>query len=99
MRKNTKCLLYILLSLCLIGFYISLKTAPVKEIPKVKKVVIERMPTEHDVVCNEFNIAYYKFRTSPTHYTYTPVYKHWPSGDVTVMTCAEYEAYINSTKK
>lgn len=99
MPRNTKCLLYILLSLCLIGLYISLKTAPVKEIPKVEKVVIERMPAEHDVVCNEFNIAYYEFRTSPTHYTYTPVYKHWTSGDVTVMTCAEYEVYINSTKK
>lgn len=93
MRLYKKHLLIITSFLCFVGC-----NRPIENKIEVTVAGIASMPLANRIVCNEFNVAYYEFKTTHNHFVYSPVYKHWTSGDVTVMTCTEYEAYTNSGK-
>lgn len=63
------------------------------------KTVIPRMPLANRIVCNEFDAAYYEFRTTHNHFVYSPVYKHYSTGGSYVLSCDDYDDYINSLAK
>lgn len=62
-------------------------------------VSVESMSQGQKVVCNEFGVAYYEFKTTHNHFVYSPVYIHYSSGGVNAISCEDYSNYIEMKEK
>lgn len=88
---------YMLIVLSLLCIFACNENATTTWTPPI--ISIEAMPSANRVVCNEFDVAYYEFKTTHNHFVYSPVYIHYSGGGVNAISCEDYSNYIEMKEK